>query len=368
MKKILITSLITAVALCGLFAQETRTFNDKTFTLDYIEEFDDEEKFKNEWTTNNGWRRTLTSKDGGDFYTVALKTKYNTVIREEGPKGTLELKDGVAVIKTITKELDKKTGYVASNMIMSGQRFGGPGAKNGYLMKSGSVLEVKFKMPMEQGSSLAIYLHADKTITKGCWIVPDSYWFDSTKGQPDGYPADFNYVGEWNENNYIVNEFDFCEITNRTPKYIMPRGTMPVYIKGVGVPYTEDPYAGRYWTSSGDNYGFKSNNKDSTGGYRKRFPISGKEWYDQWHILTGVWDDYSVTCLIDGVEYKKITWDPEKVGKIAGEYQIIIAPEYLNSPDTIKYNLPDPDKGIDFSLPHKYEYQFDYVKVFKKSE
>jgi len=333
MKKILITSLITAVALSGSFAQERVTFEGNTYSLDYVEEFDDENNLKifsaeqpcgpgtNWW--NTGWdipvydRRTIEWHCGKDCHP---QTK---VIQKAGGYGAeYVVEDGSLKIMSSSRRIKQIENPSAYKYYDSLGMYQTPS-----IVGSGTYIEIKFKTPKKQGFNFTIFANSPH------------------HGHGGKKPMSVT------SKDYMMRSLDFMELTTGSscPKNtVKPHDGATVAIKdattnvNVREPGNPNPNC--------------APSKD----YNKPFKISGPEWFDEWHIFQAIVEDTYIKAWIDGIQYCYDSWEyygelPEQCMELIFGNDQVGHSEPAESP--IKYKGSEPYTATSY---------IDYVKVGQK--
>lgn len=195
-------------------------------------------------------------------------------------------------------------------------------SKSPFYFKTGVYIECKFRMPRAPGYSLAIYA------------------MQKEKTEPYSLPLNDNEKG------YDIHKVDFCEISSngeyiKNKKQIVPRGGVEVSHYGSKVDAnTDNPFSWDIWGTP--------------------YAIDGEKWFSEWHTLQIVFENSRLLCYLDGKQYRYMKWS-KNMGPIPEdqEYYLVLSPEAQPS------NFRAP---FDLSNTEPYDFQFDYIKVYKEAE
>jgi len=302
MKKLILSLFLASFGL--VFAQ-TITFNKTEYELCRSYEFDDEQTLQDEWMG------TFLNYDLSDpeKYKIELpKVLDNVVSYTVNADGSRYVKDGV--LHLIERHWIDKDGllHLSRGEIRSQKSFYDYGGdiKSPFTFNEG-LIEIKFKMPYDPGTSFAMFVWADE--------------------------ADVN--GKTLDKTYSMTEVDFAELIAMSDTCVHPHG-------GFHVRYNP---TNTQVTGGGEH---ETNEK----------PIRSKEWYDQWHVLQAKWDHKSLSIYYDGVLFRKIRLNLSYINSNKdGKFGLFIRPEYCG-------NFHPVD--IDYNDDSAHDFQVDYVRIYSE--
>lgn len=197
------------------------------------------------------------------------------------------------------------------------------------------------------------------------WLGTENKWMDPHDGLDDIRKPEFR-----NAKGVAFNEIDFFELTttgrNTNNHNICPRGGWIHSTFGDEEPssYGMNKYDNiKEWQKEFNTYGFSYRLGPKEIWFPEaKFSLGDKtvdEWCEEWHILQVELSPTSMTTYIDGNVAQRVSWekslDPIPPNQ---KWQLKIQPE--NYEKAFENPRPDYDKGV------KYDFQLDYVKVYKE--
>ncbi|MCQ2593350.1 MAG: hypothetical protein MJ188_11275 [Treponema sp.] len=188
--------------------------------------------------------------------------------------------------------------------------FGNP-IKYPYTHKKGLV-EIKFKMPRVKGVSFALFE-----------VLKTGHRTDAVET-------------EINANGWAFIEVDYAEIKSKD-NTIEPLGSMHIYNPTKDIYKTTDYYY----------------NEETD--YLKRIEVDD-DWYNQWHIMQAVWEDFKMNIFYDGELFRTVVW-PEEYGNPVGDFSFILRPEYCGW-----------DSDLDWTDTAVHDFQIDYIRVYNEEK
>lgn len=320
MKRTLLTGIVFSMILGGITAQEKNiTFEKKNYILDKAYEFEDEAEFKKQWYSSDCSEDFRGRKVEG-YPATRISKKENVVWKQNSPE-TVYVKDGSLHLIEQHYEEDGITYYLNGGVFSHIEHGTWIKPEEPYGFNQGLV-EIRFKFPKDQGVTFDIF----------------------PSDLEDGW-SDFGEGGIYNDQGYNFTELDFCEFQVGAKGYAEPHGGVHIANKN-----HKKVYGGAQWYSEKTGEFLKDNPN-----WQKNLKIKDDSWYDQWHTMQVLWEDYKITLYYDGKLYKTEKWD-KKYGNPVGEYgfQICVHQgiEFLGE--------------VDWNDTKKHDFQIDYIRVYKE--
>lgn len=320
MKRILIHSLALLFLSFSIFAQETRNFNGIEYKLVFADEFEGGEGYNwsDTWNLSAG-TGVASSKDRTELFARKLTDLKNWkkayFVQPEYGKN-FYLKDGVAHVVQ-TREFDGSNWTICEPCVYTKKKFG-----------RNVVFEYKFKIPKEgKGESLSYKLHVDTGNTK-----PNDYGF-------------------------LYKELWLSELLTAEKNTLY---------------YNPSTFGYRYENGVSESYQDACEHSQRSDGIVN---VQDSEWFDQWHIAHGIYDDEGWHVYFDNQLIWERFWDeidgtPE--ASVHCAFETGLGGEWAYDWTNLKNdgNLKELVKRLGKFNPKKntYDFMFDYVKIFQRAD